>query len=38
VDITEWISQLTETLADMIVFGTPAELQEKHAVVLTGTT
>jgi hypothetical protein len=27
VDITEWVSQLTESLADMIVFGTPPELQ-----------
>jgi hypothetical protein len=28
VDITHWVSQLTESLADMIVFGTPPELQK----------
>ena len=29
VDLTEWVSQVTESLADMIVFGTPEELQHK---------
>jgi hypothetical protein len=29
VDLTEWVSQVTESLADMIVFGTPAELQHQ---------
>jgi hypothetical protein len=29
VDITDWVSQLTESLADMIVFGTPPELQQR---------
>jgi hypothetical protein len=29
VNLTEWVSQVTESLADMIVFGTPEELQHK---------
>jgi hypothetical protein len=29
VDLSEWVSQVTECLADMIVFGTPEELQHK---------
>ena len=29
VDLTEWVSQLAESLADMIVFGTPEALQHK---------
>jgi hypothetical protein len=32
VDLTEWVSQLAESLADMIAFGTPAELQ--HTMML----
>ena len=32
VDLTEWVSQVTESLADMIVFGTPEELQ--HTMML----
>ena len=32
VELTDWISQLTESLADMIVFGTPTEMQ--HTMML----
>jgi len=32
VDTTEWVSQLAENLADMIVFGTPDELQAKMLI------
>jgi hypothetical protein len=27
VDLTDWVSQVTESLADMIVFGAPSQLQ-----------